>query len=203
MSDIINIISNETKTEEKKEEYKQPTGKQGHTKVLRPASASDGIRGRKKKVVPEVIVVDKPAEETISYSKAEKMTRVKRGMSDKQRENVLRLIQLNKERREAKADEEKKAKDLDEAKSKQKVLRVLPKRPRKAKTESKKTQREEESESDSDDDKVPVEMPSESEGTKKINKKIQKLQTITKALDSLPKPQPQNPYLNILKNSGF
>ena len=190
MSDIIDIISKETKQEEEKEVDVKPTQKQG----------------RKKKVIPEVLVVDKPLEETISYSKAEKLTRVKRGMSDKQKENMINLIKLNKTRREAKAEEEKKAKDLLEAQSKQKVLRVLPKRVRKAK-ESKKTQREEESESETDDDKVPLEtqyVPSESEGTKKIKKKIEKLQTITKALDKLPQPVVNtNPYLNILKFSGF
>jgi hypothetical protein len=71
--------------------------------------------------------------------------------------------------------------------------------------ETPKTQREEEEEpSASDDDKVPV--PSESEGTKKVKKNIKKLQSITTALDNLPKPlQPKsnNPYLDILKLSGF
>ena len=160
--------------------------------------------GRKKKVIPETLVIEKPEEETISYTKAEKMTRVKRGMSDKQKENILKLIEMNKQRRQAKLDAELKAKELEEAKLKQKVVRVLPKRKMKVK-ETPKMQREEEEESSaSDDDRIPA--PSESEGTKKVRKNIKKLQSITTALDNLPKllqPQSNNPYLNILKLSGF
>lgn len=187
-SDITKLVETELATQETKSE--QVVKKQG----------------RKKKVVPEEIVIDKPEVETISYSKAEKLTRVKRGMSDKQKENVLKLIQLNKERREKLKEDEMKAKQLEEAKAKQKVLKVLPKRERKKKVETKSIQREDTESDDSDSDNVPP-VVSESEGTKDIKKKVKKLQSITNALDNIPehfkKETSSNPYLGVLQKSGF
>lgn len=179
-------------------------------------------QGRKKKIIPAEIVVENQEPETISYTKAEKMTRVKRVMTDKQKENILRLIALNKERREKQKDEELKVKQLEEAKAKQKVLRVLPKRTRVKKHVQVTPVESNESSSDEQEHmpqrtrdwlagqpvqklKKQLEPESETEGTKTIRKKVQKLKEISKVLDTLPKPEQKkaNPYLNMLKLSGF
>jgi predicted Fe-S protein YdhL (DUF1289 family) len=165
----------------------------------------------RKKVIPETLVLEKPEEETISYSKAEKLTRQKRVMSAKQQENILKLIQINKERREKKAEDERKAKELMEAKAKQKVVRVLPKRSKKKKTQViPKSDDESSSDTENELPREPIKSqviqePSDTEGTKVVKRKIKKLQTITNALDGLPKAnqQPTNPYLHMLKLSGF
>ena len=138
MMEPEDTMENEPKIEEKKESIK----KKLH---------------RNKKIIPEVLEIEKPEVETISYSKANELTRKKRVLSDKQKENVLKLIQLNKERREKakleKEEQERKAKELEEAKAKKKLVKVLPKRVHKKKVVEKPVEEPElESESEEDEE---------------------------------------------------
>lgn len=178
---------------------------------LDPTPTLTQKQGRKKRVVPDTIVIEKPEVETISYSKAEKLTRTKREMSDKQKENIIKLIALNKERREREKEEIAKQMKLQEAKAKQKTLVVLPKKIRKKKVKS--TFQNKEDESEEDDEKMPTPkyIPHETDGdttdTREIKEKVKKLETINKSLKEKEKqpinPSNSNPYKNILKNSGF
>jgi len=230
-------MENEPKIEEKKESIK----KKLH---------------RNKKIIPEVLEIEKPEVETISYSKANELTRKKRVLSDKQKENVLKLIQLNKARREKakleKQEQERKAKELEEAKAKKKLVKVLPKRVHKKKVVEKPVEEPElQTESEEDEEmpkpkeeiNLPLKPPnvSTSEGrgkgkplvsiddstdgdttdTREIKRKVKKLQTLNKlsakqvsAKQKEPKEQTKkedsvsiggasNPYLSVLKNSGY
>lgn len=172
---------------------------------------------RNKKVIPELLEVPKEEIETISYSKANELTKKKRILSDKQKENVLKLIALNKERREAKAKQEQEAEEakakLEEAKSKVKLVRVLPKRVNK-KSIKKVVEAEEEIEEESDDEPMPMpkkfvkqEEKEESEAdttdTRVLKKKIKKLDLINKIQKATPIKKVDNYERSILKNSGF
>jgi len=172
---------------------------------------------RNKKVIPELLEIPKEEIETISYSKANELTKKKRVLSDKQKENVLKLIALNKERREAKVREEAEAEEakakLEEAKAKVKLVRVLPKRVNK-KNIKKVEAEEEEEEEESDDEPMPMpkkfvkqEEKEESEAdttdTRVLKKKIKKLDMINKIQKATPIKKNDNYERSILKNSGF
>jgi len=174
---------------------------------------------RNKKVIPELLEVPKEEIETISYSKANELTKKKRILSDKQKENVLKLIALNKERREAKAKQEQEAEEakakLEEAKAKVKLVRVLPKRVNKKNIPKKVVEAEaEEEEEESDDEPMPMpkkfvkqEEKEESEAdttdTRVLKKKIKKLDMINKIQKATPIKKVDNYERSILKNSGF
>jgi hypothetical protein len=183
-------------------------------------------RGRKTKVPVDgavVQVLEKPENEEepkeISYNGAKEKLKQKRQMTDKQKENIQRLIELNKKRREEqkKADEEqaekeRKAKELEDAKLKKKTYIVKPKRPYVKKKNVVKQEHPGHAEginaraaqksllltemsSNSDND----ETEGDTTDTRTIKKKLQHIQTINNKLEEVK----TNPYLNLLKKSGF
>jgi hypothetical protein len=170
-----------------------------------------------KKVIPELLEVVKE-EETISYSKANELTKKKRVLSDKQKENVLKLIASNKEKREAKQKQEAQAlaeakeaeeasKKLEEAKAKVKLVRVLPKRVNKKKV----VIQEEEEDDESDDEPMPMpikyeekeESDADTTDTRVLKKKIKKLDMMNKIQKATPTKKVESYERSILKNSGF
>ena len=167
-------------------------------------------RGRKTKipvdgallqVLEEPENAEKPQE--LSYNGAKEKLKQKRPMTDKQKENIQRLIELNKKRREEqkKADEEqaekeRKAKELEDAKLKKKTYIVKPKRPYvKKKNVVKQEHPSTEISSNSEND----ETEGDTTDTRTIKKKLQHIQTINNKLEEVK----TNPYLNLLKKSGF
>jgi hypothetical protein len=169
-------------------------------------------RGRKTKIPVDGAVVqvleepenaEKPQE--LSYNGAKEKLKQKRPMTDKQKENIQRLIELNKKRREEqkKADEEqaekeRKAKELEDAKLKKKTYIVKPKRPYVKKKGVVKQEHpdEDNSETDNNNDET---TDGDTTDTRVIKKKINHLKTINNKLEEVK----TNPYLNLLKKSGF
>lgn len=206
-------------TEVEKEELKEVEVK---TDITVPTKKPN----RNKKVIPEILEVPKEIE-TISYSKANELTKKKRVLTDKQKENVLNLIALNKERRETKAKEEQDKEEakvkLEEAKAKVKLVRVLPKRINKKRVKPAKDEVKHESESDDDDEQMPdpelhfkkVYINDDTDGdttdTITLKKKLNKLSTMNKIIQKTNEnkvivksvSQSSNNPSSILKNSGF
>lgn len=171
--------------------------------------------GRPKVVEPnqEIVIMEQPKEEKqyISYTQAKKLIKEqkpKRELSEKQKENLARLLELNKKRREEKK--------LNEEKEKmKKVVVVKPKRIYKAKSSTQVVATEVDTEADVSDDesdmkevrkvrkvkKIKPKYESETDGdttdTKAIKKKIQKLS----ALES--KVEEQKKVVEQKKEIGF
>lgn len=176
--------------------------------------------GRKKKVPEDgkVIEILEEKEEPIelSYHKAKQKLRKPRVLSEKQKENLQRLIELNKKRREEAKEAKEKKEELEKAKLKKKTYVIKPKRPyNKKQFQSKDLSEDDTSEDlDSEDDKVPEiksnklkkkvkvyndETDSESTDTRQIKKKINHIKTIDNKIQQVK----TNPYLNMLRKAGF
>lgn len=168
--------------------------------------------GRKEKIpkdgaVMEVLEKPEEAEKPIelSYNGAKEKLKQKRPMSDKQKENIQRLIENNRKRREEqkKADEEqaekeRKAKELEDAKLKKKTYIVKPKRPYvKKKGVVKQEHPPTELSSDSENNKD--ETDGDTTDTRIIKKKLNHIKTIESKLEEVK----VNPYLNLLNKAGF
>lgn len=141
----------------------------------------------------EPIVNEEPTE--ISYHEAKQKVKVKREMTEKQKANIDRLIEMNRLRREKqkeedekRAEEERKAKELEDAKLKTYIVR--PKRPYKKKEKPVKAIHPE-----TNDDIYPEDTDAETTDTRTINKKLEHINKINSKLEEVK----ANPYASLLK----
>lgn len=163
--------------------------------------------GRKKTVKPEgdMIEIETNSPEVISYTKAKALIKEKKPYvpSEKQKANTLRLIEVNKLKREQKKkdleelkEREEEAQKLEDAKVKRKKYIVKPKRERVKKTLN--NLPDPKSEPDSESDTL-EETGEETEGTKNIKKKLNNIKIIEDTISTLNK----NPYVSLLQKNGY
>jgi hypothetical protein len=156
--------------------------------------------GRPKKVLEQGDVIkvleEKKEEPTeISYHEAKQKVKVKREMTEKQKANIDRLIEMNRLRREKqkeedekRAEEERKATELEDAKLKTYIVR--PKRPYKKKEKPVKAIHPE-----TNEDIYPEDTDAETTDTRTINKKLEHINKINSKLEEVK----HNPYASLLK----